>query len=240
MSNFGALTDHFGILALPATGGGTLGDSLKLVDSSNVPVTKNREDANDENGDIAASTYFGDASETLSEASCTYALCSGALDTEDLALGELSTGVIAITAEITTSNDAWPQLTVTGTLGPTALDTSIDQTFTLPDFDINGRKQAQEIGFTTTAGCKLTGSSLSCSIDLSSQEDGLGEPCAHGVSGGTVEVTGDFVRVTASPAWTVTDVDLTETKAPGENEGQASYHTGTGTAAGTLIRDTTP
>jgi hypothetical protein len=235
MSDFGALTDHFGILAI-VDGAGTLADKLKLVDSTNTPVADSRADANDENNDIAASTFYGAGS--LSEASSTFAVVTGGVDTALLQLGEVATAKTITSIEITTSNDGFPQVTVSGTLGTETMDTSILQTFTMPTYTINGRKQAQAIGFTVGVGCKLTGSSLSGTIELAQQEDGLGEPAAHGVSGGTVEVTADFVRVTAAPSWTVTGVGLTETQVPGVSEGQAAYHTASGTAAGTLTRDT--
>ena len=237
MADFGAATDHFGILAI-VDGAGTLADVLDLVDSSKTPASDSRADAQDENGDIAASTFYGAGS--LFEASSTFALTSGDLDTELISLGEVSAGVCITSVEISTSNDGWPQLTVSGTLGTETMvaPTGFTNTFVMPTLDIIARKQAQPMGFTVGATCKMTGSSLSASIELAQQEDGLGEPAAHAVSGGTFEVSADFVRITAAPSWTVTSpgIGLTETQVPGENEGQASYHTGTGTAAGTLTR----
>ena len=60
-SQFGAKTDHFGILA---DGEGTLGDVLEIIDSSATPDAQSRADA-DENGDIAAATWHGNTDGAL-------------------------------------------------------------------------------------------------------------------------------------------------------------------------------
>ena len=236
-NDFGALTDHFGILAID-DGAGVLGDVLKLVASSKVPMADSRADAMDENNDIAASTYFGAGS--LFAASSTFELVSGDLDTELLKLGELSAGVCAVSIALTTSNTAWPRIVVSGTLGTETMvapSASLLNTFTLPEYDIIARKQAQAIGFAAGVGCKLTGSGLTATINLAQANDGLGEPSAHAVDGGTIVVTANFVRVTAACSWTVSGDGLTETQVPGADEGQAAYHTASGAAAGTLTRD---
>ena len=241
MADFGALTDHFGILLISDGGTGTLADDLTLVDSSKTPVAESRADAMDENNDIAASTFYGAGS--LFEASSTFALTSGTLDTALLLCGEIAVQKFVQSVEISTSADGWPQITVSVTLGAETMvaPAGLENTFTLPSVTLTARKQAQLIGFTVGATCKLTGSSMTASVELAQQEDGLGEPAAHGVSGGTIEVTADMVRITAAPSWTVTSpgIGLTETQAPSLDEGQAAYHTATATAAGTLTRDVT-
>jgi len=229
MSNkFGALTDHFSLAS----------DDLVLVDSSEVPVAQDRTDAQDENGDITASAFHGNTAGDLKEVSCTYALKSGSLNLNTLYLGELETGLVATSLEASTSNTEWPQITISGTKGVEDVcnPDSAGTRFQLPNITLQGCKRAQIMGFTVGDNCKLTGSSLSASIELAQQEDGEGEPVAHGVSGGTYEVSADFVGITASPSWTVTLAGLTETQTPGSAEGQAAWHTGSGTAAGTLTR----
>jgi hypothetical protein len=126
---------------------------------------------------------------------------------------------------------------VSGKLGTKGVTNDAGKTYTLPSFILKGMKQAQEMGFTTGTGCRLTASAFSGSVDLAQVEDGLGEPAAHGVSGGVGEGSADFVGITAAPAWTVSLVDATETKAPGEAEPQAAYHTGSGTYEFILTRD---
>lgn len=239
MSNFGALTDHFGILALAKTGGGTLADVLKLVDSSKEPVEKSRADARDDNGDIAASNYYGNAAGTLYEASCSYALKSGTLLLSDIALGEVSVGTLALTLEAGTSNSEFPQIKVGGKLGTSAITapTGKANTFALPAITLTGGKFAQVIGFTVQNG-KLTSSSISATVEEAQQDDGVGEPAAFGISGGVGAITAEFVRYDATaPAWTVTLSGATETKAPGIQEGQAAHHTATATAAFTITRN---
>lgn len=239
MSTFGALTDYFGILALSDGVSGTLATILELTESSRTPATESRANAEDENGDICASSYYGAGD--LSEASSTFKVCKGvALDTALLALGELTAGKTVTSIEVATAMKEWPTITVSGTLATDTMDTSILQTFAMPSFTLASRTQAQELGFTTTVGCKLNSSSVSATVELAQQDDGLGEPVAHGVSGGEYTVSAEFVAVTDVCAWTVTGSGLTETKAPGAQEGQASYHTGSGEAQGTLVRDVTP
>jgi hypothetical protein len=239
MSGFGALTDHFAL-----TGVGNVFETIgELVDSSETPVSQNRADAQDESGDIAASAWHGNTAGELSEVSCTYAVKSGTLDTSDLQCGEITVGTdkIVITGiEISTSNGEWPQVTVSGTKGTEAITAPTGKlnTYTLPAINVLGMKLAQPLGFTVGNG-KLTGSSLSAAVELAQQEDGGGEPVAHGVSGGTIEISADFVRITDAPGWTVS-IDYTETQSPSLVEGQAAWHTSTGTAAGTLERDDAP
>jgi hypothetical protein len=228
MSNFGALTDHFGIAT----------SNLILVESSKTPVEQNRVDATDENGDVADTDFHGNTAGTLFEASCTYALKSGTLNLNTLKLGELTAGTIAESLEVATEGAAWPQFTMSGKLGCQTVTAPSGKanTFTLPDLVITGIKAAQLMGFTVGAG-RLTGCTLEASIETAEQQNGVGEPVAHGVSGGTGTVTAEFVRITDAPAWTLTAAWLTEQKKPGIEEGQAAHHTATAVAGLTLTRD---
>ena len=121
MANFGALTDHFTLAASVGT----------LVESSKTPVANSRADALDENGDIADAAWYGNTAAELYEASCTYQV-----DTTDvnvataLKLGELATGVVVTSIEISTSNGDWPKITVSGILGTGALEQG--KTYALP------------------------------------------------------------------------------------------------------------
>lgn len=223
-SAFGAQTDHFGILAI-VLGEGTLGDVLELVNSTKTPIPKSRAEAADENGDIAAATWYGDAG-TMFEASSTFAVKSGSFSLNLLKCGYIASTKAVLSIELTTENGAWPQLTVSGRLG--CIDPATLKTYTLPDLTVYGKKQAQALGFSVTSGCKLTGSSVSASVDFSEQTDGLGVPVAQDVSGGFVSATADFVGVTAAPAWTVTLSGAIETQVPGSEEPQAAYNTGSG------------
>jgi hypothetical protein len=237
MPNFGALTDHFGILAI-VDGAGTLGDILELIASPKTPDPMSRADAPDENGDIAASTWYGNTAGALYEASSTFTVTSGTLDTALLKLGELSTGVVVTGIDGGTDNGGWPTITVKGKLGTEAIvaPTGKLNTWTLPSWSIVGAKRAQLIDFTVDVGTRCTSSGFAASIDLAQTPDGLGEPVAHGVSGGVCTLSANIQSVTAAPAWTLAG-DWTETQAPGADEAGAAYHTGTGTAEQILERD---
>lgn len=232
MSNFGGLTDHFTLASA----------SLILIDAKKTLIPQNRVDAQDDRGGIAASAYHGNTAGSLYEASCTYNLKSSTLDLSTLDCGELASGTIVESIEVSTGNAEWPTITVSGKIGTEAVTAPSGylNTFPLPAFTITGLKQAQTLGFTVTQG-RLTGSSLSASIDLAELQDGVGEPAAHGLGGGTGEVKADFVRFDATaPAWGSLDSSLTETMAPGVEEPQAGFHTASASAAFTLSRDTTP
>jgi len=236
MSNFGALTDHFGLAS----------SDLILVDSSETIIEQSRADAMDENGDIAATTFYGNSTQDMREVSCTYALKSGSLNINTIKLGALASAptVLRESLEVSTSNSEWPQITVSGRKNIVAITAPTGKlnTFTLPSLTVVGRKIAQVCFFTTGSGCRLTGSSVEASVEVAQQDNGLGEPIAHGVSGGQGTFSGEFVRVTAAPSWSVvttgnTSFGLTQTQAPGIEQGQAEFHTGTGTGAFTILRD---
>jgi len=241
-TSYGALTDHFAILEI-VHDTGTLADIMVLVASSKVLRAQNRADAQDANEDLAASAYSGNTAAEITEVSCTYALKSGSLDLSDLVIGELAVQIMAEGLEVTTSNGGWPQITVTGYLGLETITAPTDYTnqFTLPAITVNGVKQAQLLGFTVTTG-NLTGSKISFNCSMAEQLDGVGEPAAHGVSGGTGEVTSEFVRVLDQPAWELAavltaDPFLAEvTQNPGADEGQAAWHTSSGAAGFNLAR----
>jgi len=245
-TSFGALTDHFAILET-VHDAGTLADIMVLVASSKVPRAKTRADAQDANEDIAASAYSGNDAGAIYEVSSTYALKSGTLDLSDLVIGELAVQIMAESLGLTTANGGWPQITVAGFLGLQTITapTSFTNQFTLPAISVIGMKQAQVLGFTVSAG-RLTGSGITFNCSMAEQLDGVGEPAAHGVSGGTGEVTADFVRIDETPAWALAAVLADSgdaavfmaevTQDPGEDQGQAAWHTAAGAASFNLAR----
>jgi len=239
---FGARTDHFGL-----TSGGALDGIADVTESSKTPLALDRGDAQDGNGDIVASAYYGNGDGDLYEISNTYQLKSGeTLNLNTLKLGELSAGIGAgIVADSITVNTAnggeLPTIEVSGITGNDAIEApdGMENTFTLPFISITGAMRAQAMEFSTVEG-KLTGSSFTASIDIADASDGEGEIIAHGVSGGTMEISADFVGITAAPAWSLSlGSDFTITQNPGEEEPQADWETGSGTAAGILSRDAT-
>ena len=240
-TSFGALTDHFSILTITHLTG-TLADILELVDSSAAPRAQSRADALDENEDVAASAFYGNSASAIEEISSTFALKGGTLDLSELNIGELTAGVVAETIDVKTSNGAWPQITVSGFKGLETITapTGFLNTFMIPAISVNGVKQTQLLGFTVTTG-RLTGSSVSFKCTLAEQLDGVGEPAAHGVSGGTGEVTAEFVDVSGAPAFAIAAVLADSaaaalfmgevTQVPGEAEPQAGWHTASGAIA---------
>lgn len=238
VTSFGALTDHFSILTI-THGEGTLNDILKLVGSTAAPRAQNRADALDANEDVAASAFFGNSASEIEEISSTFALVSGELDLSDLDIGELTAGIVAESIDVKTSNGAWPQITVTGFKGLETITapTGFLNKFTLPAITVKAQKQAQLLGFTVTTG-RLTGSGISFKCTLAEQADGVGEPAAHGVSGGTGEVTAEFVDVSGPPVFEIAAVLADSaadakfmgeiTQVPGADEPQANWHTSAG------------
>jgi len=237
-TSYGALTDHFSILTI-VHGAGTLANILKLVDSSATPRTQNRADALDENEDVTASAFYGNTAGEIEEISSTFALVADELDLSDLTIGELTAGIVAESLEVKTSNSTWPQITITGYKG---LETIIAptgklNTFTLPAITVKGMKQAQVLGFTVATG-RLTGSGISFKCTMAEQQDGVGEPAAHGASGATGEVTAEFVDVSGAPTWAIAAVLADSaaaglfmgevTQVPGATEPQAAWHTASG------------
>jgi len=221
-SKFGATTDHFSLA----------GTDLILISSTKAPLAKGRADALDEKGDIVEFTHFGLA--TIYEVSCTYCLKSGSLDLSTLDLGMLATGILASSIEAKTENGSYPTITVNGRTG--AIDPATLDTFALPAITITGIKAAQLMGFTIAEGCKILSCGLSASIDVVDQANGLGVQVAMGISGGIATVSAEFQGITVAPGWTLTLSGLVATQAPGADEPQAAYMTGTGNAEIKLTR----
>lgn len=236
-NDFGALTDHFGILALTHDGG-TMADVLELVDSSKVPIAKSRADAQDESGDVAASTYYGNAAGALYTASSTFRLKSGTISLNEFTIGELATGKVVNDVEASTANSQWPEIKFDGILGTPAIQapTGKEAFATLPDIDIVGAKLAQVMDFTVGAGGRLTGCTFKASATLDQANDGMGEPVAYAISFSPATVSAEFVRVTAQPAWTVSS-PLVETSAPSTVEPEAAYHTSSAEGEIPITRD---
>ena len=239
---FGVSTDHFDLTSNALSG------KAVMTAASKTPVAQDRSDAEDANGDIVGSAYFGNSAGFLYEISNTYQIKSGEeVHLNALKLGVLSSGteegIVASDITVNTANGGeLPTIEVSGIEGNDPIESDVEKTFTLPDIEIIGAMRAQEMVFTTgdedPAGCRLTSSSFTATIDIADASDGDGEIVAHGISGGTIEISADFVGITEPPAWSFpTPSDFTVTQDPGEEEPQADWETGSGTAAGILERD---
>ena len=235
---FGSQTDHFGLASA----------DLVVIDSSETKIPQNRVNAQDHTGDIAASAYHGNTTQDMREVMTKYSLKSGSVNIQNIKLGVLpdSPTVARLQLEAATVNGTeTPSITVTGRkniVTPIAPDGKAN-TFILPSIVISGAKVAQQLSFATGAGCRLTGSTISATIELAQQDNGPGEPIAHGVSGGTGSISADFVAISAAPSWTVNAgspneaFGITETQPPGRVEGQAAFHNGQGQAEFTVLRE---
>jgi len=235
------MTDHFGILAI-VDGLGTLADKLELISSTNPPVPQSNTDALDINGDIAATAYYGNSSGTYSEATCEYLVKTGSINLNLLDLGELSTGVIATSIGISTDNSesAFPKLTVSGSLGASAITapTGLTNKFSLPSLTITANSFAQPIGFSVSAGA-LQSCSFEASCRYGVDTDGDGEPAAFGLAGAEATVNAEFVNTGTQPAWSLAS-SFVEVQAPTNDQPQAAWGTSTASARIVLSRDITP
>ncbi len=247
MSNkFGASAseDYFGILALTSTGAGaTLADCLTIQEAADDPDEKTEADAIDYKGDVAARALHGNDGFTLRTVSSVF-FVKGEFKLVDLYLGQLSTATDRIIESIaieSTNGGELPKVTITGKLGAKEITPPDDflAEFTLPGITVEPQMIAQNYGlFTAAANTALQSASLTCSVNIAQQNDGVGEPAAHGVMAGNAVLEANILAVTASPAWTiVTDiVTFVESKKPGKASGQAAWWDGSGTASLPLVR----
>jgi hypothetical protein len=205
--NWGSRTDPFGLVAIAAAL--TPAVTLKLKDPDSVPAAQAMAEQTDENGDIVAHVHYG-APSTLKDVSCTYELVSGTLDLSELELGELNSGTGLILASLGpgTSSDGWPTIAASGRIGceAVAAPTGKLNTYHLPAISLVAAKRAQPaaFGLTLGEGCVCKEVSAEFSIDIAETTDGLGVPCAHGVSGGKGTLNATVGRVTAAPSATLT------------------------------------
>ena len=233
VANFGGRTDHFGFASA----------DLILISSSSTPLPQTVERAENQEGDYEDEEEHGqNAAGDLSAATCTYALKGETLNLNTLAIGESASGVICESLEVVTANGAWPMITATGQTGTEAVVAPTEKlnTWTIGDsIIITGAKRAQLMDFAVDAGCRVTGSSYTASVDIASQANGLGVIVAHGVSGGVSTISADLVNITATCAWTPTASSAwLEEQAPGADEPQAGFETsGTVSASKILARD---
>ncbi len=247
MSNkFGASTneDYFGILALASTGAGTtLADCLTITDAGDDPDEKTEADATDEKGDIAGRALHGNDGFTLRTASSVF-FVKGAFKLADLYLGQLASATDRIIESIVISSDnggELPKVTINGKLGAQAITppTGFLSEFTLPAITVNPIMMAQNYGlFTVALNTALQSATLNLAIDAPQQNDGMGEPAAHGARAGNATLEANILGVTADPGWTLVDTiaEFAENKKPGKASGQAAWWDGTGGASLVLNR----
>jgi hypothetical protein len=222
MGGYGHDTDHWGLADT----------NLKLQGSKKNPRPKQIAEARDSYNNIAAQTFYGTV--TVFDVECTYKLKGGTKNLNTLKIGGDTSGTKVKTAiDVGTSQTDWPEFTVKGVHG--AVGSVTGPKFTLPSITVTGAKRAQGLGFALTEG-KLTGSSLSAACELAEVLDSAGEVAAHGVSGATVEVSGDATEIDTEVAVTF-DSGYTEVQGAGADKTNTAYGTTSFSGAKFLAKD---
>ena len=203
MSNFGALTDHFGFADT----------DWRLQSTSKTARSENAQCENSF-GDVEAEKVF----DTGNNFECVYEVIKGQV--EDTAsgveageiawpatlkggtiVGDTGSGIVITGATVETSQTERPRVTVTGEDIGNADSTG----FAVYDFDlpsIKAVKQAQAMGFTPGGNTRVTSATLSCTVEMAATQDSQGERVAGDVHGGRVEGTGDLVACDTEPTAT--------------------------------------
>ena len=161
-------------------------------------------DAPDENGDVAARTYYGGSS-TIKDCSITLVLKSGTAPSSIVLGADTASGVTmwVTSVELTTGNGQWPTYVINWKEGLTNV-TGSKFTVALPT--VIPAKKAQPLGVAVATAkaltMKLTGSSASWTVDYAEQLDGQGEFAAASFSNGTATSTADGVIISGEAEWT--------------------------------------
>lgn len=217
-----------------------LSDNTGLVPTaySETARAKSTADALDENGNVAARTYYG-GSATIKDCSITLVLKSGTAP-DEITLGADAGATQFITGvELTTGNSQWPTYVVTWKEGLTNVSGSA---FTVALPSVVPAKKAQAIGVgvatTATTTMKLTGSSASWSCDYAEQLDGQGEYAASAFSNGVATSSADGVVISGTPAWTAQSGWTVEDGAAPLEESNTDYGTSSASVSKFLAADT--
>lgn len=161
-------------------------------------------DAPDEDGNVAARTYYG-GSASIKDCSITLVLKSGTAPSSIVLGADTAQGTTMwiTNVELTTGNGQWPTYVINWKEGLTNV-TGSKFTVSLPS--VIPAKKAQPLGVAVATAkattMKLTGSSASWSCDYSEQLDGQGEFAAASFSNGTATSTADGVVISGDPEWT--------------------------------------
>lgn len=241
MSNFGALTDHFGFLSENflnldySDSGVPIANKAKLISSSDSFIEQNKTSIIDENGNILLTNYYGNTTQNLRNISVTYLL-------NDIQyfyvwhntffLGEkVVNGVNCIIENIVLnfSNNTFPTLSISGKANCLSIENAgynkFNAFFSDGTFILNN-KYAPSIGFTASESLKLSFLTIESSINVNTTIDENGEPIHHGISAGEGTITAEFSKVSSGVSgWTINNPELSNIQSPKQIENQASFHT---------------
>ena len=218
--SFGADTDIVGLAADTTAGG------WKVIGSTKA-ITKEEAQAEDSNGDIAESTMYN----TLGDRTVTYLRTgNGAISlqdtglTVDYRLGKVLNGFVIKSLALETSNKERPKLTIG--LEPCSIADSLVRKFPVTALNLAaGTRKAHKLGFTVAANNKLLSSSITAEVQVARELDETGSTAVVDVHAGRVNVTGNFVGVTAAPGATA-DTGWTLNAGPSEDKSNTAYATG--------------
>lgn len=219
-----------------------LSDNTGLVPTgySCVPRAKSVSDAPDENGNVAARTYYG-GSGTIKDCQITLVLKSGTAPSSIVLGADTATGVTrwVTSVELATGNGQWPTYTINWKEGLTNV-TGSKFTVSLPS--VTPTKTAQKLGVgpatTVSATLKLTGSSATWSVDYAEQLGGHGEYAASSFSNGTAESSANGVVISGDPEWTAETGWTTEDGGAPIEETNTEYGTSSAKVSKFLVADT--
>jgi hypothetical protein len=212
---FSGMVDHFGLASA----------SLKLHSSSSAVRGKGTEHALDACGNTVEQGNYIEGAGTAVE--CVYHLQDSSLNLNTLTLGVHAIDDVIESIAVSTSNGAWPEITVTGFINATGTPGGNPQgeNFTLPDITIDAKRCAQEMGFTFTGDVDLQSTTLSASgethFDLA-DADTVG---VVAFTGAELTIGGEATVREGSMAITYTATNVVATKPPqyaGEITGWAS------------------
>jgi len=219
---FSGMDDHFDLAST----------NLKIHGSSKSPHPKGVEDALDADGNLDERGYYIGGPGTPAE--CTYHLVSGTLNLNTFKVGRNTNDIIE-SISVTTSNGAWPEITVSGVIGVSPAP--VGDAFTLPSITIDGKKKAQALGVTIAgADLMITGATLTAEGSIEhvlADADTIG---GTAFSGSGVTATATYLAKGAAGSASTTLPDGVVTQAPATTGGITSWSEATAEAQGVLVK----
>lgn len=197
----------------------------KLISSSSTP-NKTEGQAQDSNGDVAASTLH----DSVSDISVQYEHCHDTAlvlyDTTsavDFRVGKVIGGYVITSLEVASENTARPKLTING---QSTSETDGDvQKYDPTDLEIAGTRKATAVGATVAANNKLLSSTTTLSATVAKGLDSDGNECWLDVHAGRIEAVNNFVGVSVAPSATA-DTNWTLSGGPSNEQENTAYATG--------------
>jgi len=203
------------------------------------PRAESVADATDENGDVAARTYYG-GSATIKDCSITLVFKSGTAPSSITLGADTAQGTSRWinNVELTTGNGQWPTYVIQWKEGLTNV-TGSKFTVALPS--VTPTKTAQVLGVgpasSVSSTLKLTGSSASWSCSYNEQLDGQGEFAAASFSNGVASSSANGVVISGTPAWTAETGWTTEDGGAPIEETNTDYGTSSANVSKFLAAD---